>query len=44
MRTGAADDGLGHGFIRKNVDKPVLYTIPVPAAGALAFRIMEGLQ
>jgi hypothetical protein len=32
------------GNIQKNVDKPVLYTIPVAAAGALAFHMMEGLQ
>jgi hypothetical protein len=32
------------GFIQKNVDKPVLYTIPLAAVEALAFHMMEGLQ
>jgi hypothetical protein len=32
------------GFIQKNVDKPVLYTNTVQAVGALAFRMVEGLQ
>jgi hypothetical protein len=32
------------GFIQKNVDKPVLYTIPAPAVATLALHMVEGLK
>jgi hypothetical protein len=32
------------GSSRKNVEKPILYTIPAPAVATLAFHMMEGLQ
>ena len=45
MRAGSPDKGRGHQSIRgKNVEKPILYTIPGTAVQVLASATAEGLQ
>jgi hypothetical protein len=45
MRASGPDEGRGHRINpEKNVEKPILYTIPETAAPVLARAASEGLQ